>query len=68
MLTKKNLENEPANVILLNINIVYAAEKIIEELANIPNKGNLSKIPYSEINSPIKLKVKGVAQLLKDNI
>jgi hypothetical protein len=39
----KNLLKDPPKAILLNIYIVYAAEKTIEELAKTPNKGNLSK-------------------------
>ena len=64
----KNLENEPAKAILLNIYIVYAALKMIEELANTPNRGNLSKVPYKHINSPIKLRDNGVAALSKQRI
>lgn len=45
ILNLKNLENDPAKAILLNIQIVYAALKTIEELANAPNKGDLSKVP-----------------------
>jgi hypothetical protein len=48
--------------------MVKAAEKIIEELANTPNKGNLSNAPYKDINSPMKFKVKGTPQLPKDKI
>jgi hypothetical protein len=66
--TSKNLEYDPANDILLNIYIVYAAEKIIEELANVPSKGNLSNTPYSDINSPTKFKVRGTPQLPKHSI
>ena len=43
--SSKNLLYEPPNAILLNIYIVYAADNIIEELANKPKKGNLSKTP-----------------------
>lgn len=68
MLTLKNLENVPAKAILLNMYIVYAAENIIEELANTPNKGNLSNTPYNDINSPTKFKVRGTPQLPKDNM
>ena len=72
MLTKKNLENAPAKAILLNMYIVYAAENIIEELANTPSKGNLSNIPYRDINSPTKFRVRGTPQLpnesMKNNI
>jgi hypothetical protein len=68
MLTKKKLEKDPAKIILLNINIVYAAESIIEELVKTPNKGNLSKIPYKDINSPKKFKVKGTPQFPNDSI
>ena len=46
ILNLKNLEYDPANAILLNIYIVYAALNTIEELANAPNKGNLSNVPY----------------------
>ena len=46
MLNLKNFEKGPPNAILLNMYIVYAALNTIEELANIPNKGNLSKVPY----------------------
>ena len=67
ILTKKNLEYDPVNAILLNIYIVYAAENIIEELAKTPNKGNLSNTPYNERNSPTKFKVKGTPQLPKHN-
>lgn len=66
--TLKNLEYDPANAILLNIYIVYAAENTIEELANTPNKGSLSNTPYNDINSPIKFKVKGTPQLPNDSI
>ena len=38
VLVLKNWLKIPANDILLNIYIVYAAENIIEELAIIPNK------------------------------
>jgi hypothetical protein len=48
--------------------MVYAAEKTIDELANAPNIGNLSKTPYRDINSPMKFKVKGAPQLPKDKI
>ena len=68
MLNIKYLENEPANAILLNINIVYPAESTIDELAIRPNKGNLSNTPYKDINSPIKFKVRGTPQLPKHNI
>lgn len=64
----KNLEYDPANAILLNMYIVYAAEKIIEELAIIPNKGNLTNTPYKDINSPTKFRVKGTPQLPKHSI
>lgn len=67
ILTLKNLENEPAKAILLNIYIVYAAEKTIEELAKTPKAGNLSKTPYNDINSPTKFRVRGTAQLPKHN-
>ncbi len=58
----------PQKAILLNINIVYAAENTIEELANTPSNGNLSNTPYKDINSPTKFKVRGTPQLPKDNI
>jgi hypothetical protein len=45
MFSSKNLLKDPPNDILLYIYIVYAAENIIEELENIPNKGNLSNVP-----------------------
>jgi hypothetical protein len=61
-------KKDPLNVILLNINIVYTAEKIIKEIAIIPNKGSLSNILYKDINSPIKFKVRDTSQLSKDNI
>jgi len=67
-LNLKNLENDPAKAILLNMNIVYAALKIIDELANTPNKGNLSKVPYKHINSPIKFRDKGVPALPRQRI
>ena len=67
ILTLNILENDPPNAILLNIKIVYAAENTIEELANIPNKGNLSNTPYKDINSPTKFKVRGTPQLASDN-
>jgi hypothetical protein len=63
-----NFVKEPPKDILLNINIVYAADNIIEEEARIPNKGSFSKIPYRDINSPIKFKVKGAPQLPKHSI
>jgi hypothetical protein len=63
-----NLEYEPPKLILLNIYIVYAAENIIEDDANTPNTGILSKEPYRDINSPIKFRVKGAPQLPKHNI
>jgi hypothetical protein len=47
---------------------VYPAENTIELLAIIPNKGNLSNIPYKDMNSPTKFKVRGTPQLLNDNI
>jgi hypothetical protein len=68
MLNIKYLENDPAKAILLNINIVYPAEKTIDELAIIPNKGNLSNTPYKDINSPTKFKVSGTPQLPKQSI
>lgn len=64
----KNLENEPAKAILLNIYMVYAADNIIEELANTPIIGNLSNTPYNDINSPTKFKVSGTPQFARDNI
>ena len=45
ILASKNLLNDPPKAILLNIYIVYAAEKTIDELAKTPNKGNLSNTP-----------------------
>jgi hypothetical protein len=39
----------------------------MEEEANTPAIGNLSKIPYKDKNSPTKLKVKGAPQFPKDN-
>lgn len=68
ILASKNLLKDPPKAILLNINIVYAAEKTIDELAKAPNKGNLSKVPYKHINSPTKFKVKGVPALPNDNM
>jgi hypothetical protein len=68
ILTRKNLENEPANAILLYIKIVYAALNIIELLAKTPINGNLSNIPYKDINSPTKFKVRGTPQLPNDSI
>ena len=41
----KNLDSTPPNDTLLYIYIVYAAENTMDELANIPNKGNLSNDP-----------------------
>lgn len=41
---------------------------MIEELANIPNKGNLSNAPKRHINSPMKLKESGAPQFAKDNM
>ena len=67
-LNLKNLESEPPNAILLYMYIVYAALRIIEELANNPNKGNLSKVPYKLINSPIKLRDKGVPAFPRQSI
>ena len=60
--------NIPPNIILLNINIVYTADKIIEDEANIPANDNLSNIPYKDINSPTKFKVRGAPQLPRHNI
>ena len=54
--------------ILLNMYIVYAALNTIEELANAPNKGNLSKVPYKLMNSPMKLRDKGVPALPKQSM
>lgn len=68
MLNLKNFEYEPAKAIRLNMYIVYAALKTIEELANTPSKGNLSKVPYKLINSPIKLRDSGVPALPKQRI
>ena len=72
MLNLNNLENDPAKAILLNMYIVYAALNTIEELANIPSKGSLSKVPYKHINSPIKLRDRGVPafprQRIKNNM
>jgi len=68
ILNLKNLEYDPANAILLNIYIVYAALNTIEELANAPNKGNLSNVPYRLINSPTKLTVKGVPALPRQSM
>jgi hypothetical protein len=62
------LVNDPPKAILLYMKIVYAALNIIEELAKTPNSGNLSKIPYSDKNSPTKFKVRGAPQLPNDNI
>lgn len=45
MLNLKNLENDPPYAILLNMYIVYAALKTIDELASPPSKGSLSKVP-----------------------
>jgi hypothetical protein len=50
------------------MNIVYPAENTIELLAIIPNRGNLSNIPYKDINSPTKFKVRGTPQLPNDSI
>ena len=51
---------------------MYAAEKIIEELAKTPNKDDLSNTPYNDKNSPMKFKDKGAPQLarhsMKNNI
>lgn len=44
MFSSKNLLKDPPKDILLNIYIVYAADNMIEELENIPKKGNLSNI------------------------
>ena len=66
--TLKNLLKDPANAILLYIKIVYAALNTMEELANIPSKGNLSKIPYRDKNSPKKLRVSGTPQLPKESM
>ena len=44
--TLKYFENAPPKAILLYIYIVYAALNTIELLANTPNKGILSNIPY----------------------
>jgi len=60
--------NIPPKIILLNIKIVYTADKIIEEEANIPARDNLSNIPYKDINSPTKFKVRGAPQLPKQSI
>ncbi len=68
ILTRKCLENDPANAILLYMKIVNAALNTIEELAKAPNKGNLSKVPYKDINSPMKFNVKGVPALPKQSI
>jgi len=68
MLASKNLLKDPPKAILLNIYIVYAADNTIEELAKAPNKGNLSKVPYKDKNSPTKFKVSGVPALPKHNI
>ena len=68
----KSFEKGPAKAIILNMYMVYAALNIIEELANTPNKGNLSKVPYRLINSPIKFSERGVPafpkQRIKNNI
>ena len=63
-----NLAKLPPKAIRLYIYIVYAAENIIEELAIKPKRGNRSKAPYKDINSPTKFKVRGTPQLAKDNI
>jgi hypothetical protein len=47
---------------------VYAALNIIERLEKIPIKGNLSNIPYKDINSPTKFKVRGTPQLPNESI
>ena len=39
--------NIPPKIILLNINIVYTADKIIEDEANIPANDNLSNVDVS---------------------
>ena len=67
-LSLKNNENEPPKATLLKKNIVYAAEKTIEEEASTPNIGNLSKVPYKLKNSPTKFNVKGAPQLPKQRI
>ena len=48
--------------------MVYAAEKMIEELAKAHNSGNFSNAPYNDKNSPTKFKVRGAPQLPKHNI
>jgi hypothetical protein len=48
--------------------MVYTADKTIELDANIPAKDNLSNIPYKDINSPTKFKVRGAPQLPKQRI
>jgi len=67
ILISMSSENDPANTILLYINIVYAAEKTIEELAKPPNRGSLSNVPYKDKNSPTKFSVSGVPALPKHN-
>jgi hypothetical protein len=68
ILASKNLLKDPPKAILLNIYMVYAADNTIEELAKAPNKGNLSKVPYKDKNSPTKFKVRGVPALPKHSI
>jgi hypothetical protein len=41
---------------------------MIERDANAPAKGNLSKTPYKDMNSPKKFNVKGTPQLPKHKI
>jgi hypothetical protein len=41
---------------------------MIEDEAKRPARGNLSKTPYKDINSPTKFKVRGTPQLPKDKI
>ena len=59
---------DPPNAILLNMNILQAAENTIEEDASAPNRGNLSKDPYKLKYSPTKSKVRGNPQLPKQRI
>lgn len=68
ILELKCLDKDPPNTIRLNMNIVYAADNTIEEQANAPRSGSLSKVPYKLINSPTKFRVKGVPALPKQRI
>jgi len=54
--------------ILIPITIIHNCWFIITVIANTPSNGNLSKVPYCDINYTMEFKVKGTPLLPKDEI